>query len=253
MSDKRWHALGGLLILVAIGVSPALLQPGAAWVLTMALMASFIALVGHSITGLWRGALIDDRNKISLSRFQMLLWTIVILSAYLVGGLGNIYTGQGEPLSITLPQQLWLLMGISTTSLIGSPLIKSTKKDNVPEDAEMHATVAALAVRRGISPKQIATQGQVVVNLRPQDSSWSDLFQGEETGNAATLDLAKIQMFYFTLVLGLAYAIGLAVQFGHGPFRDFPGFSQGMLALLGISHGGYLTHKAIPLSQSQSA
>lgn len=250
MSDKRWSAFGLLLILIAIGASPALLPLQTAWFLTMVLMASFVALVGYSITGLWRGAFIDDRNRISLSRFQMLLWTIVILSAYLVGSLGNIYIGQSDPLSIALPQQLWLLMGISTTSLVGSPLIKSTKKDNDPDKAQADATIAALASRRGIAPRQIATQGQIVINQRQEDSSWSDLFQGEETGNAATLDLAKIQMFYFTLVLSLAYVVALAGQFGHGPFRSFPSFDSGMLALLGISHGGYLVNKAIPLSQS---
>jgi len=84
-------------------------------------------VAGHGILGLWRGLLVDERNKMSLSRLQMILWTIIVLSGFLTVALLNIRSRQADALSITVPPQLWLLIGISTTSLIGAPLILNTK------------------------------------------------------------------------------------------------------------------------------
>jgi len=93
-------------------------------------------------------------------------------------------------------------------------------------------------------------KGQVAVNPTPSDSNWGDLFRGEETSNAATLDLGKAQMFYFTLILVLAYGVALGKLLLKGPaFTEFPLLDQGMLALLGISHAAYLVNKAVPRSQ----
>jgi hypothetical protein len=86
----------------------------------------------------------------------------------------------------------------------------------------------------------------------------ADLFKGEEIGNAAHLDLGKIQMFYFTLVLVLAYAVMLGTMFSNithtnptGMISDLPFLPDGMVALLGISNGGYLGHKVIPHTAGQ--
>ena len=37
---------------------------------------------GLGITGVWRDTFIGEGNMIRLSRFQMLVWTILVLSAY---------------------------------------------------------------------------------------------------------------------------------------------------------------------------
>ncbi len=66
------------------------------WVLTLILLAAFIVISGHGITGLWRGALIDERNQMSLSRLQIVLWTVIVLSGYFTAALANL-TGQFQP------------------------------------------------------------------------------------------------------------------------------------------------------------
>ena len=94
--------------------------------------------------------------------------------------------------------------------------------------------------------------GQVIVNSSPQNARWADLFSGEETGNAAQFDLGKMQLFYFTMILVLVYAVALGILFT-GPVRvigTFPDMDTSILALLGISHAAYLTNKAIPHSVS---
>jgi hypothetical protein len=214
-------------------------------------MGLVFIIVGRGVTGSASGLLIDSRNKMSLSRFQMTLWTLVVLSGYLTGALANIFKGANDPLAIALQPELWILMGISTTSLVGSPLIKSTKETKQPDGAEKAGTFKLLAAQRGIT--DFETKGLIVVNTKPENASWSDMFGGEETGNAAHLDLAKVQMFFFTIILVLTYAVALGKMFYEMPdvIKDLPNLSSGMTTLLGISHAGYLTNKGIPHSETQ--
>lgn len=185
------------------------------WLFTMGLLSLFAVIAGHGVTGLWLGLLIDSRNKVSLSRFQMFLWTVLILSAFLTAVIVNIDLGQTEPLAITVPADLWLLMGISTTSLIGSPLILSIKKARTPKTEEKERALNALS-RQSIHADRVAIVGQVVINQTPEAARWADMFRGSETGNVGQLDLGKVQMFFFTLILVLAYASALAVLFQNG-------------------------------------
>ena len=182
------------------------------WLANIFLLTAFTLLIGHAITGLWRGALIDERNKISLARFQALLWTILILPSLLTAAILNIHRGQPDALAITLPGDLWWLMGISATSLVGSPLIKTTKKDETTNEEAKDKTVNLLQ-KQGVDPNKVAAEGQILVNTDPKNARLSDLFKGDEVGNAAELDLSKLQMFYFTLLIVAAYAVALGSMF----------------------------------------
>jgi len=249
-----WHTFGLLVIVVAIvliGLLIPLQHRLWAWLGTLILLAVFTTVAGHGVIGLWGGLLIDERNKISLSRLQMILWTIIVLSGFLTAALSNIGAQQADPLSITIPKELWLLMGISTTALVGSPLIKSTKIPKKPNVAERQDTFDLIA-KQGVDIRTFTSKGQLVVNTTPEGARLSDLFKGEESGNAAQLDLSKIQMFYFTLILVLAYAVALGNAFASDAvgIAKFPPLGPGLVALLGISHAGYLVHKAAPHSQT---
>lgn len=221
------------------------------WLSNMALLLLFAVVTGHLITGLWRGVLIDSSNKISLSRFQMLLWTILILSGFLTAVVINMHRGQTEPLSIALHQDLWGLLGISTASLVGSPLIKANKK-NEPKTKKAEDKFAELAKNHGVPANKVHLEGVNAVNDDPKDASFADMFKGEEAGNFTYLDLGKIQMFYFTLLLWFVYAAAILVmlksgiQPGAAKISAFPDLDSGMIALLGISHAAYLANKAIP-------
>jgi len=221
----HWHTVGQLVIIILVGIvgvaTPAWhLNELAAWVIIVALFLAFLFVVGEGITGRFQGLLIDERNKMSLSRLQMVLWTLVILSGLLTMALTNIGRGSATPLQITVPTQVWLLLGISTTSLIGAPLLRSNKM----------------------------AQGKIKVREDLHEADVADLFRGEETSNCNVLDLAKVQMFFFTLVLVLAYAVLLGSLFANttGPIKALPDIDSSMTTLLGISHAGYLTSKAIP-------
>ncbi|HWU85282.1 MAG TPA: hypothetical protein VN028_08085, partial [Rhodocyclaceae bacterium] len=179
------------------------------WLGLMALIAAFVLVVGHGINGVWRGAFIDERNVISLSRFQMLAWTVLILAAYMAATLWNL--AHRFPLdAIKLDKTLWILMGISTTSLVASPLILNGKKNKTPDPDQLDRTFSLLADVDGDCLKH---QGLVVANCEIRQARWSDMLTGEETGNAAHMDLGRLQMFFFTLVSLLTYAAALLEMF----------------------------------------
>src|SRR5437879_486206 len=134
----RWTHTAFVLALTALFVVAALVARWGlftSWVITMASLTLFTLVVGHGVTGVWKGAFVDERNRMSLSRLQMLLWTVVIVSAFssiAVARLTQQPVRQSDvvgALDIGVPQTIWLLVGISTASFLGSPLIKNAQKN----------------------------------------------------------------------------------------------------------------------------
>ena len=207
-----WHSFIAMVLLGATGVAglvtptPLLLAGWLAMVLSMAL---FVVIVGQGVTGFWVGAFIDRRNRISLSRLQMVLWTILVLSSFLGAALINIREGVTGPLAVAVPEEMWLLMGISTTSLVGSPLLLGTKSARQVSDEERDEAVS----QPGVDKDKLRPMGQVLANKHPRDARLSDLVRGEEIGNFVQLDLAKVQMLFFTAILVLAYGVALGKIF----------------------------------------
>lgn len=245
---QRWrprHTIALVVIVILIGLIGVLMPADArqlGWLLTLALLLAFLLVAGQGITDRWPGALVDERNKMSLSRLQLILWTVLILAAYLNAALGNLRAGLPDALGVAIPQGLWWLMGISTTSLVASPLLKATKTGRQRDEAEWQRTLGQLAPAGGAGAGT-NSQGLIVVNATPDLAQWSDMFKGEETGNAAVLDIAKVQMFFFTMILVFSYGMSLANTMRVIPITELPDIPGSMVALLGISHAGYLTSK----------
>jgi hypothetical protein len=315
---------GVVLAFILIGVLPwplAAVQPESrllTWWVIVALFVISLGTIGHGLVGRPLGAFIDQRNRMSLSRLQLVVWTIAILSGFLTIALWNLHTpGNDDPLNIGMPEQLWWLLGISTTSLVGSPLIKGTKTDKPGALRDFRRKKVQLIKRRGTRFEKAATeaapiaagpapvlavgapvvpaagappvtatgapvvgppavgvpvvpaaavpeppeqpgeraigaQGQLVVFSSPDMASPADLFGGEETGNVSVMDMGKVQMFYFTVILVLTYTMALLNVLGSTDVSiSFPEVNQSMVALLGISHAGYLATKAASHSPTE--
>ena len=195
-----------------------------AWLLIAFLMAAFAAVAGHGVTGLARGVLIDERHRVTLARLQMLIWTVLVLSSYLAAALANIGRDAASPLSVDIPGELLLAMGISTASLVAAPAALAYKEKRHRAELQSWPTEA--------------------------ESRFSDLFRGEEVGDRDHLDLGKVQMFLFTVVLVLAYGLAVGDMFERteGAFTSLPALGDGVVTLLAISHAGYLTRKALPVT-----
>ena len=75
------------------------------WLATMVIMLVLLAFVGYDINGRWAGFLIDSRYKFSLSRLQIMLWTVLALSAYLTIALTRSLPGGMLPTDDPVAQQ----------------------------------------------------------------------------------------------------------------------------------------------------
>ena len=104
------------------------------------IMAVFTFGVGRALTGTWKSLLIDERNKQSLSRLQLVLWTGLVTSAIAAAVAWNIHIKAADPLGIQIPQEILVLLGISGTALVGSNFIKQQQSAPdaalTPEEAE---------------------------------------------------------------------------------------------------------------------
>jgi len=250
---KPWHNIGLLVLIAAIalvcwfsgvvlswlGLPPEAIT--ALWIILMALLAVTLVLIGHGITGRFEGFLIDSRNKMSLSRLQLILWTIVVLPAFLAAAVFNFTMEVGDPLNITVPPEIWGLLGISAGSLVGSGIIKSSRPDDDP---------ATIEQAQETPNPEAALKNLQDTNDKPEEASVADLFKGELEGSKDHLEVGKVQMFFFTLLVVFAYGSAIADGFDNvsETISTLPELSAGMLALLAISHAGYLANKNVSIT-----
>ncbi|MEM7321578.1 MAG: hypothetical protein AAF531_00710 [Actinomycetota bacterium] len=271
--------------LVVFGISD---DPNPLWI-WLAVGLSMLGLViglGLIIAERWDGVLIDYRNKVSLARLQVTLWTLVILSAWFTIAIVRSPGGAVEALdpdspavvtcreafiadeserrdlnfglpenadaleaaevaavddcgrdvlNISLPREIWLALGISVGSLAGSGLVKSSKRQ---------ADRLDLKVDEGHRP---AGSSEAVRVASPE---FADMFRGDDKDTREKIDISKVQMFFFTVVLVVAYGsmtatmLGTPAEIYEAIGVSMPAFSNSMNVLLAISHAGYLTVKA---------
>jgi hypothetical protein len=242
---RRSSGLTTVTTLVLIGGAAAcsiFLPFGWNWVGCLAAMFVFFLSLGSWISGRPMGILVSERNLMSLSRFQLVLWTLLVISAYSTMCLVRTRAGLQDALNVPIDWRLWAVMGISTASLVGTPLLLDSKKRQDPSPATLNKTAAVL----NEPPASIDSNrsGTLYSNPSPADARLTDIFQGDEVGNTAYVDVAKLQMFFFTLVIAGSYAYQIFhAMFGAPKDLSMPGLSEGAIALLGISHAGYLAGK----------
>lgn len=221
------------------------------WLIILVIMAVFFAILGNQIKKRWTGIFIDERNQMSLSRFQLVIWTVIILSAFFAIALSRILTlpdaDLTNALDIGVPEQLWALLGISAISLVGSPLILSRKKSLYPDGEKLKAAdVKDREYTEKLKEKDMVPIGTVVKRNDAENASFYDIFTGDEILGNGSVDLAKLQMFFFTILTAVIYSVLLLdLMTSTTVINDFPILSSGFIALLAISHGGYLTEKSI--------
>ncbi len=252
-SNKRFQnaevIVFSLLCLVLTIVSPLYMSPRTAWLLVAASMLLFLLFLGRWISGRALGIFVNERNLMSLSRFQMVCWTVLLLSAFFVIAVERLHVLKSNPaalpLNIVMDWRIWALMGISATSLVGSPLLLNSKGTQVPDEKTIDK--AAKALNEPAAAIQNNSQGKLYSNPAITDAAITDMFQGDEVGDTAYVDVSKVQMFYFTVIAIMAYAYALYWAMSNVYVQErftMPSPSDALVALLGISHAAYLTSKA---------
>jgi hypothetical protein len=250
------------------------LPPDLAWGLIAGSMIVLLAMIGLQVEQRIGGALIDEQNLMSLSRFQLVAWTVLVVSAFLTVALIRAFSGVHDALNITVPPTLWQLLGITSASAVGREIMHGMKKTKDPANPDVAATNAAAAINETAksaaeqtNPQEVELHraGSLFGNPSPKDASFVDMFQGVEVGNMSYVDMAKVQMFFFTIAAIVAYASEvftmLATHFGKGvltaptasSLTQLPAVGSGLLSILTISHVTYLGAKSIDHTSSSAS
>jgi hypothetical protein len=125
------------------------------------------------------------------------------------------------------------------------------------KEAARKAMSAAVAEWEAHKEAKESREGLLHRNSDASQATWMDIFRGEEIANYLLVDLGKVQMFFITVAVVFSYAAALYGLLANGDLYhplgvDLPSFSDTMNVLLGISHAGYLTTKAVDQTKKQS-
>ncbi|HEY3687785.1 MAG TPA: hypothetical protein VGL93_32410 [Streptosporangiaceae bacterium] len=193
------------------------------WLISAGAMVLLAVILGLRARGRILGILIDSRGRYSLAQFQLVVWTILLIS--LVSGVfwGRLAEGSTDPYSFSVPPELVGVLGISLASTMMAGVVKASK------DATYGDCVAASDRVRDL-PRL------------------SQIFMQEEGPLAdRVVDVTKFQNFVITIVLVVGYAaLSTTIVQNAGAAAhvvSVPGFSGAFITLLGISHAGYLAGK----------
>ena len=236
----------------------------ASWVVLMLLIVLFIGLLGRDTIGRWPGIFVNERNLMSLSRMQITAWTVLIVSALIVMVLARLAAGVADPFGIDIDWHIWAVLGLSASAAVGAPMINSAKsarepavdKDQKEADPAKHSeAVQRAATELGEKEEDIEKNrdGILYVNTSPGDARFTDIFEGDELANTMYIDVTKVQMFWLSGIAIAGYAILLLNMFlstAPGQLAAFPAFSDGIVAILAVSHATYLTGKGFTQTKS---
>lgn len=186
---------------------------------------SFIALTVFAFCVGWLaklgtlGILIDTRGRYSLTHFQTVVWTLVILSSFL----GVLISTGWDAASMSISPELLGLMGIAGGSAVLATGVKGAK------DAPG-------------STAQVATEGKTITErdgtVRTIKARLAQIWLEEEGENAdKVISITKYQNFIFTLVI-LVFYVSTAIKSG-----GLPTLPDNVVWLIGISHAGYVGGK----------
>jgi hypothetical protein len=124
-------------------------------------------------------------------------------------------------------------------------LLLNSKGTQAPDQKTIDK--AAKALDESAADIQNNSQGKLYSNTKITDAAITDMFQGDEVGDTAYVDVSKVQMFYFTVIAIMAYAYALYSAMSNVYAQErftMPAPSDALVALLGISNAAYLTSKA---------
>lgn len=120
--------------------------PQLAWVAGLVIVMAGVILAGKAVNGRWSGAFIDSRNRYSLSQVQAIAWLALVSSGIVAAGIANVRSGVAAPLDLSIPIELLAAIGLSVTTLVGTPLIRSIKRGNTPDAAQTAQTMTNMGM-----------------------------------------------------------------------------------------------------------
>lgn len=188
------------------------------WLVAFAVLMVFSGWIGRQATNNALGILIDSRGRISLTHFQVVVWTLTILSSLIAA-----FVDAGLDASkVELHAELLGLMGISAGSAALATGVKAAK--DAPGAPANIARSGAFTLSDGTSKTIFPKFSQM----------WL-----EEEGDSAdvTISITKYQNFIFT-VIALAAYVALSIK-----AQAVASLPANIVWMIGISHAGYVAGK----------
>jgi len=179
-------------------------------------------------------AVSSSDNRLSLSRFQMYVWTFVTVGAYV-----TVVVGRRS--FVDIPGSVLALMGISQATFLGAKFIAGEQHARRESTSNQPTSTSPTRVIRKLEP---AWQPSLLDLIEGSEM----ISVGEEQVNGQTValleertvpNLAKFQMFSWTLVLIVLYIYALVGAQG----LAMPEIPPQLLGLMGISQSAYLGRK----------
>jgi|GEM_PF-6634087 len=190
-----------------------------------------------------RNILVNENNRYSDAQLITFGWFVTIVSAYLACAMWNVAVWKGDgdvPIAIVVPESIWALAGIVSTTLVGTSIVQAYKRRTVGITQQTTAPAQPKS-----SPHPILQRGL------PQDASPSDLVTYDEgEGLQDKPNLGAIQQLLFQITALAIYIVALGrmmnLNGGDGIVKAFPALDPGFLTLLGLSTLAALIHRAVP-------
>ena len=228
-------------------------MPGVTFIAVAGLLIAASVSAGIAVRGRYSGIIIDGRGRYSLSRLQAVAWTILIFAGLCAAVGTNIVRDSPDPGDIVLPGELLALLGIAGGSVVLAQTIKTINGARgtlwVNEAGSTHTDPAGKEVRKDA--------------VDVHQARVSDLIQGEEPSTKDLVDIGKIQNLYFTIMVLSIYGwlvwqtlVVKVAENGmpaNSPITSMPSINEALVAIILISHAGYLTLKAIPSEKEATA
>jgi len=242
-----------------IGLSKAFLGEGPTfsllnyYFLSVAALAFVFFGIGLSQTGRLSGALISAQYRMSLARFQVICWSVLLFSGFAIYSAFNIGTIAAiwnfASTKDLLPQfqiWAWAVLGITIATPSASAIVKAFS----PSDTEFQTMMQNQDGQR----VRLAPLEQRAAS---KDAKFSDLFVGETIWQTDNVDLSRAQMLIITLLLLILYSawlmtslngIGFAQVLNAFPaagaiLASFPDPGPVFTGLLALTHGTYIAGK----------
>jgi hypothetical protein len=219
-------------------------------------IAGLVLALGLGTKARLLGVWIDERNRVSLARAQVTLWTVVALAGYGTAALYNSGLG-GATAFPMIPAAIAAALGISFAAPAISALILKTKDFGAagsPSDLIKRVGQRApddndFRNRGGLV--DVDDQSPLEIRDKPSDASIADVFLGELASQANSADISRLQNVTFTITLVMGYAAMLVNQLGAIPVETIlsgvpalPDPGGPFTAVLLASHAAYLGTKA---------
>ncbi|MGJ5208143.1 hypothetical protein [Bradyrhizobium sp. HKCCYLR20261] len=196
------------------------------------------------VDGIW----IDERNRVSLARAQVTLWTIVALGGFATIALYNV--GLGAPVAFPqIPASIAAALGIAFAAPMISALILKTK--GLEDVTTVGASARDAKDFGGRGDFLTAAPSGLETRADPTQASIADVFMGEKVTDAGNVDISRLQNVVLTVTLVLGYFAMLTGQLRAispdsilSGLDHLPDPGAAFTAVLLVSHATYLGTKA---------